>query len=79
MDNVRIIIWRNLFEEFDYLGTDNYFEAPNLCLVEWPEHGAGWAPAGDFRIELTETDAGRTARCSALSQRGAQMLSALFG
>ena len=63
----------------DYLGTDNYFEAPNLCLVEWPEHGAGWAPAADFRIELTETDAGRTARCSALSQRGAQMLSALFG
>ena len=66
-------------EEFDYLGTDNYFEAPNLCLVEWPEHGAGWAPSADFRIELTETDAGRTARCSALSQRGLQMLSALFG
>ncbi len=66
-------------EEFDYLGTDNYFEAPNLCLVEWPEHGAGWAPSADFRIELTETDAGRTARCSALSQRGVQMLAALFG
>ena len=66
-------------EEFEYLGTDQYFESPNLCLVEWAEHGAGWAPSADLRIELCETDAGRTARCSALSQRGSEMLSALFG
>ena len=66
-------------EEFEYLGADQYFESPNLCLVEWAEHGAGWAPSAGLRIELSETDAGRTARCSALSQRGSEMLSALFG
>ena len=66
-------------EEFEYLGTDQYFESPNLCLVEWAEHGAGWAPSADLRIEFSETEAGRPVRCSALSQRGFEILSALFG
>ena len=66
-------------EEFEYLGTDQYFETPNLCLVEWAEHGAGWAPAADLRLELSESEGGRTAHCSALSERGLEMLSVLFG
>lgn len=41
-------------EEFNYLGTDQYFDESNLCLVEWSERGSGWVPAGDLLVELIE-------------------------
>ena len=66
-------------EEFDYLGTEQYFDPSNLCLVEWADKGRGWVPAADLRIELIERDGGREAFCAALSTRGAGLLEALVG
>ena len=78
-------------EEFEYLGTEQYFDRANVCLVEWAERGAGWVPAGDLRIELLESrgldaadgaaiepaEIARVARCSALTPHGAALLDAL--
>jgi len=39
-------------QELEYLGIDDYLEGNQLCLVEWPDKGAGHLPPHDLRIEL---------------------------
>jgi tRNA threonylcarbamoyladenosine biosynthesis protein TsaE len=64
-------------EEFEYLGTEQYFDAQNLCLVEWAEQGAGWAPGADVLVELRERGTGREAVCTAFTARGVDILDGL--
>ena len=45
--------------ELEYLGMDDYLEAGDLCLIEWPDRGAGHLPAWDLSIELVVLDEGR--------------------
>ena len=64
-------------EELEYMGIRDYFSADNLCLVEWPERGAGYLPTVDIEISLTlptrSLQAGREIRCEAKSPRGKQI------
>lgn len=60
--------------EVEFLGTESYFDASNLCLVEWPERGAGEIPPADVEITLTVAGAGRRLRIHALTARGAAMV-----
>ncbi len=46
-------------EEVEFLGVWEYFEAGNLCLIEWPEKGKGVLPAADLQIELKTESQGR--------------------
>lgn len=46
-------------EEIEYLGVREYFALPNLCLVEWPQRGAGWLPGPDIRISIETEGNGR--------------------
>ncbi len=46
-------------EEIEYLGVREYFAPPNLCLIEWPQRGAGWLPAPDIRISIEPEGLGR--------------------
>jgi len=46
-------------EELEFLGVWDYFEAGNLCLVEWPEKGKGFLPAPDLQINLQAEGSGR--------------------
>lgn len=58
-------------QELEYLGVDDYFQShlegdvdnqledQQLCLVEWPEKGAGHLPPHDLMIELLVLDEGR--------------------
>ena len=42
-------------DELDYLGAEDYFAAEALCLIEWPERGAGFLPTPDLELTLTVT------------------------
>jgi tRNA threonylcarbamoyladenosine biosynthesis protein TsaE len=57
-------------EELDYLGLDGYFDGRALCLVEWPERGAGVLGAPDLTIRLRVEGPGRSARLRPASDAG---------
>lgn len=50
-------------EEIAYLGLEDLVTEGSLLLVEWPERGAGWLPAADWRIHIDDRQGGgRTIR-----------------
>jgi tRNA threonylcarbamoyladenosine biosynthesis protein TsaE len=57
-------------EEVEYLGISDYFDGPNLCLVEWPENGKTVIPDPDLEILLIMKDQGRELSWWARSPRG---------
>jgi tRNA threonylcarbamoyladenosine biosynthesis protein TsaE len=46
---------KNESEAYD-IGTDEYFDSENLCLVEWPEKIPSLLPANHFDIQLKIID-----------------------
>ncbi len=48
-------------EELELIGVREYFDAGSLCLLEWPERGAGVVPAPDLTITLAVNGHGRKA------------------
>lgn len=68
-------------EELEYMGIRDYFSAQSLCLVEWPERGAGYLPPVDMEIFLTVASdhlGGREISCQTKSPRGEQIWQQLF-
>lgn len=39
-------------EELEYMGIRDYFDNNVLCLVEWPNRGAGFLPESDIVVQL---------------------------
>jgi len=64
-------------EELENLGLRDYFIPGALCLVEWPERGAGLLPPADLHIGLYYAETGRRASFEAHTARGKAILSAL--
>lgn len=64
-------------EELEYLGIRDYFTDDALCLVEWPEKGAGILPQPDLEIRLSLSGSGRELELSAKTQKGQRMVDIL--
>ncbi len=57
-------------EEVEFLGVDEYFVPPAVCLIEWPGRGQGFLPAPDLLIRLETVGKGRCLSVEAGSGRG---------
>lgn len=57
-------------EELEFLGIRDYFEGDALCLVEWPQRGAGVLPKADMDITISPQGAGRALYLQAQGERG---------
>lgn len=67
-------------EELEYMGIRDYFSEHSICLIEWPERGAGLLPSPDISVRLqpsSDLDEGAHMRdldIQAFSERGRQVL-----
>lgn len=64
-------------EELEFMGIRDYFGDDALCLVEWPERGAGVLPPADLVITIEREGRGRRLQLRAGSARGSALLERL--
>ncbi|MES2821370.1 MAG: tRNA (adenosine(37)-N6)-threonylcarbamoyltransferase complex ATPase subunit type 1 TsaE [Pseudomonadota bacterium] len=64
-------------EELEFLGIRDYFEGDALCLIEWPQRGAGFLPKPDLTITITPLTGGRALRLEPHGIRGQAWCAAL--
>lgn len=64
-------------EELEYMGIRDYFDSASLCLVEWPQRGAGVLPVPDLEVSLTVQAPGRLLRIKNCTEKGREQLNRL--
>jgi len=57
-------------EELEYMGIRDYFDEDALCLIEWPQQGAGFLPKPDLTITIRPHNTGRWLTLSPQGARG---------
>ena len=61
-------------EELEYIGIREYFDREAICLVEWPERGAGMLAEADLELVIGLKKSGRKLEVTASTPRGQNML-----
>jgi tRNA threonylcarbamoyladenosine biosynthesis protein TsaE len=61
-------------EELEYMGIRDYFDADCICLIEWPDKGAGLLAPADLHISIEFTQTGRVLSIQAKSAKGSDLL-----
>ncbi|WP_299082443.1 tRNA (adenosine(37)-N6)-threonylcarbamoyltransferase complex ATPase subunit type 1 TsaE [uncultured Paraglaciecola sp.] len=64
-------------EELEFMGIRDYFDLDCICLIEWPDKGAGLLAAADLHISIEFKQSGRVLSMQAKSAQGADLLSHL--
>jgi tRNA threonylcarbamoyladenosine biosynthesis protein TsaE len=57
-------------EELEFMGIRDYFGQDALCLIEWPQQGAGFLPKADLTITIRPHNTGRALTLSPQGSRG---------
>ncbi|KQB54271.1 tRNA threonylcarbamoyladenosine biosynthesis protein TsaE [Pseudomonas endophytica] len=57
-------------EELEFMGIRDYFDEDALCLIEWPQQGAGFLPKADLTITIGQHNTGRQLTLSPQGARG---------
>jgi len=64
-------------EELEYLGVRDYFAAPGICLIEWPERAHGFMHPPDLTIEFAYLDDGREVNFTISTDAGKSLIQQL--
>jgi tRNA threonylcarbamoyladenosine biosynthesis protein TsaE len=64
-------------EELEFMGIRDYFADNTLCLVEWPDKGAGLLASADIHISIEYQNAGRLLSMTACSEQGLTLIQGL--
>ncbi|MFC4701421.1 tRNA (adenosine(37)-N6)-threonylcarbamoyltransferase complex ATPase subunit type 1 TsaE [Glaciecola siphonariae] len=64
-------------QELEYMGIRDYFNSSTLCLIEWPEKGAGLLPSAELEIKIDYENAGRGFILTSHTRRADAWLSGL--
>ncbi|SFR52542.1 tRNA threonylcarbamoyladenosine biosynthesis protein TsaE [Marinobacter daqiaonensis] len=61
-------------EELEFMGIRDYLVPGNVCLVEWPERGAGILPTPDLELTLAPEGGGRSLIAEQRTEAGRVLL-----
>ena len=64
-------------EELEFMGIRDYFDSDCICLIEWPDKGAGLLASADLHISIEFTQTGRVLSMQPKSAKGSNLLSQL--
>lgn len=64
-------------QELEFMGIREYFEADCLCLIEWPDKGAGHLASADLHISIEFIEDSRSLSIQANNHYGQKLLSKL--
>jgi tRNA threonylcarbamoyladenosine biosynthesis protein TsaE len=64
-------------EDLEVMGIRDYFDADCICLIEWPDKGAGLLASADLHISIEYTQTGRALSMQAKSAKGSDLLKLL--